>query len=158
MLPRTDAAGRRSSLPRLPGSVDEIDFDALANHFRQGLSVPIGKADASVRLGLADMRRVRGAVDAVAVAEIDPGIADRIVGTGCDVKGLFRLHALEVELGRVVIGRILHDGTNGQRAARGGPLLATDRRRVKADQLSLAVQRAHGAVGLSTTTFATFAS
>src|SRR6266478_3931703 len=138
---------RRSSPCRLPGSVDEIDLDSLVDQFRQGLSVPIGEADASVRLGLADVLRLRGAVDAVAVAEIDPGTANRIVGTGGDGEGLFRLHALEVELGRVVIGRVLDDGTNGQRTAGSGPLLAADRRRIKADQLALAVQRANGAVG-----------
>src|SRR5262249_27257939 len=130
----------------------------FVDHFSQRLSVPIGQADASVRLGLADLRRVRGAVDAVAVAEIDPHAAHRIFGAGGDGEGLLRLHALELELGRVMVGRILHDRTNGQRTAGGGPLLAAYRGRVKADQLSTAVQRANRALDLSTTTFATFAS
>ena len=33
-------------------------------------------------------------MDAVAVAEIDPGVADRIIGAGRDGEGLRRLHAV----------------------------------------------------------------
>src|SRR5215469_8040213 len=111
-------------------SVDELDLDPLVNHLAQRL---------------ADVPRLRSAMDAVAVAEIDPGVADRILGAGRDGEGLLRPHAFEVELGAVGVSGIFIDRANGPRPARGGPLLAADRRRIKADQLSTAVQRANGA-------------
>jgi len=42
------------------------------------LASPIRETHATVRLGRADVPRLRSAMDAVAVAEIDPGVADRI--------------------------------------------------------------------------------
>src|SRR6516162_6238528 len=126
-------------------SVDELDLDPLVNHLAQRLGVPIRETHAAVRLGLADVPRLRTAMDAVAVAEIDPGVADRILGAWRDGEGLLRLHALEVELGAVSVSGIFIDRANGPRPARSGPLLAADRRRIKADQLSTAVQRANGA-------------
>src|SRR5262245_21755405 len=95
-----DAPQRRHVPPR---SVDELDLDSPAHHLPQRLRVPVGEAHAAVRFGLADVLRLRGAVDAEAVAEIDPGVADRIVGAGGDVEGLFRLHSFELWLGWGVV-------------------------------------------------------
>src|SRR5271166_5055638 len=101
-----------------------------------------------MRFGLADILRLRGAMDAVAVAEIDPRVANRVVGTRGDGERLLRLHSLEFELGRVMVGGILHDGTNGQRTTGSRPLRATDRCGIKADQLSIAVQCAKGSFSI----------
>src|SRR3981189_2387401 len=98
----------------------------LVDHLPERLGGPIGEADAAVRFGLADILRLRRAMDAVAVAEIDPGIADRIVGAGSDGERLLRLRALELELRTVGVGVILRDRANGQRAAGRRPLLAAD--------------------------------
>src|SRR5215470_9146528 len=73
---------RRFSLRRR--SVDELDLGPPVDHLRQRLRVPVGEVDAAVRLGLAD--GLRGAVNAVVVAETDPRGADRIHGTRGDVE------------------------------------------------------------------------
>src|SRR5271166_2875580 len=82
-------------------SVDEFDLGPLVDHLRQRSRVPIGEADASVRVGLVDILRRRGAMDAVVIAEIDPGGANRIVGTGSDGERLVCLHPSEMEFGRI---------------------------------------------------------
>src|SRR5262249_17779096 len=123
-------------------SVDELDFDSLVNHLGERLGIPIGEAHAAVRFRLADVLRVWRAVDAVVIAEIDPGTANRIFGTSRDGERLFRLHPLELELWAVVIGGILGDRANGAGPAGSGPLLAADRCGVEVDQLAAAVQGA----------------
>jgi hypothetical protein len=72
----------KSGLRDLSRSVDELDLGPLMDHLRERLRIPVGEADAAVGFGLADALRLGGAVDAVAVAKIDPGVADGIVGTG----------------------------------------------------------------------------
>src|SRR4029077_3091810 len=106
------------------------------HHFRQLLRVPIGEAHAAVRFGFADPLRRRRAVDAVTVAEIDPGRADRILGAGRDGEGLFRLDALELELRAVVIGGVLRHRTNAPLAAGRRPFLAADRSRIEGHLLA----------------------
>src|SRR5262245_5265851 len=98
----TAARHKAANVP-IPRSVDELDLDSPAHHLPQRLRVPIGEAHAAVRFGLADVLRLRGAVDAEAIAEVDPGVADRIVGAGGDVEGLFRLHSFELWLGWGVV-------------------------------------------------------
>src|SRR5262249_16057118 len=138
--PRRGGAG----VPLEP-SVDELDLDSLVDHLAQRLGVPIRETHAAVRLGLADVRRLRRALGAVAGAQVGPGVSPRVVGARSDGEGLLRLDALAVEVGAVGVSGIFIDRANGPRPARSGPLLAADRRRIKADQLSTAVQRANGA-------------
>jgi hypothetical protein len=60
--------------------VDKIDRRALAHAPGEIERVPVGQSDAAVRIGLADPRRVRCAVDAVALlGEVDPYQPDRIL-------------------------------------------------------------------------------
>src|SRR5262249_53339759 len=82
---------------------------------------------------LADVLRVRRAVDPVAIAELDPGTANRIFGTGGDGEGLLRLHPLKLELRAVVVGGILGDRTDGAGPARSRSLLAANRCGVEVD-------------------------
>ena len=79
----------RARHPALLLVADKIDRDAFGNCVRKLEGIPVGETNAAVRLGLADVLRLRGAVDAVAIAEIDPHAADRIVGAGGDLKLLF---------------------------------------------------------------------
>src|SRR5262245_5924899 len=132
----------KSGLRDLSRSVDELDLGPLVDHLRERLRIPVGEADAAVGFGLADALRLRGAVDAVAVAKIDAGVADGIVGTGRDGEGLLRLHPLELELRAVVVGGILRHRANLPRAVGRGMLLAADRSWIKADQLAAPVQGA----------------
>src|SRR4051812_11766608 len=63
-------------------------------------------------------------------AEVDPGRADRVVRTRLDRELLLRLHALELVIGVVGVGRARRDGANRVGAARGRLLLAADRGRI----------------------------
>jgi hypothetical protein len=77
----------------------------LADHMREFGRVPVGEADAAVRLGLADRLRMRRAVDAVGcLCEVDPHGADRIVGPLRDLDLLLGLDALEGEFRIIGIG------------------------------------------------------
>src|SRR5207249_3889396 len=74
------------------GSLQD-DFGSRAHEARQPGGVPIGEANAAMRLGLADRRRLRRAVQPeMFLVDIDPDDADRVVRAG----GNFRLR-----LGRV---------------------------------------------------------
>src|SRR5581483_2650356 len=77
---------------------------AFVLHRSQVERVPVGEADAAVRLGLADLARVGRAVNAVGGrSEIDPDEADRIVWARFDDQWFFGFHALPGELRIVVI-------------------------------------------------------
>src|SRR5262249_60458395 len=104
-------------------SVNELDLRSLLHHLGERPSVPIGEADATVRFRLADVLRVWRAVDPVAIAEIDPGTANRIFGTGGDGEGVLRLHPLKLELRVVVVGGVLGDRIDGASTARSRPIL-----------------------------------
>jgi len=80
-------------------SVDELDLRSLLHHLGERPSVPIGEADATVRFRPADVLRVRRAVDPVAIAEIDPGIANRILGPAAMVKGFCVFTPLNLSFG-----------------------------------------------------------
>src|SRR4051812_35560594 len=54
--------------------------EAGLHHSRQAHHVPIGEPEAAVALGMADGRRLIGAMDAVMLlGEVEPGDADRTV-------------------------------------------------------------------------------
>src|SRR3984893_13690616 len=91
--------------------------------------VPVGEADAAVRLGLADRLRRRRAVDTVGgLGEVDPHGADRIVRPLRDLHLLLRLNALEGEFRIIGIGGIEYGTPDPVGAARRWLLLAPDGR------------------------------
>jgi hypothetical protein len=65
--------------------IEERDRRAPANPLGKVKGVPIGKPDAAMRPGFADLFRVAGSMNSVGrLIQIDPDQADRVVGTGCD--------------------------------------------------------------------------
>src|SRR6266571_4878355 len=128
--------------------IQERDVGALADAAGEIEHVPVGQADAAVRLGLADLRRIRRAVDAVArLRQVDPHDADRVVGPRPDRKGPVGLDLLEAESGVVAVGRLLDHLAHAVAPARRRLLIAADRRRIKGDERAVAVERTHGPAG-----------
>src|SRR5436305_14999333 len=75
---------------RLPLSfaIDEFDRNALPDQPRQPFDVPIGQPHATMGIGLADIGRIRRAVNAKAFCiQPDPARADRIVRPRFDGEG-----------------------------------------------------------------------
>src|SRR5688572_24927129 len=100
----------RLLLTRHRGVVEEFDRRALGNHLGQSLDVPIGQPNAAMRLGLAHLFGVWGAVNAVARdAQIDPDRADRIVRASRDGELLLDLDFLPGEFRVVAIDRVRRD-------------------------------------------------
>src|SRR5690606_22757454 len=91
-------------------SVDELDGDAGLYHFCQFRRVPVGKTDAAMAVGLADLRRLGRSVDAVArLRQGDPHRADRAVRSRWDLQDLVVIALLEVDLRVVGIAGIERD-------------------------------------------------
>src|SRR5258708_26119680 len=88
--------------------LDEIDRDAARDHRRQPLRVPVGQAQAAMRGGFADLRRLGRAVNAVArPRQRDPDDAERTVRAGLQQKGLSRLDLAELVSWVVAIRRLI---------------------------------------------------
>jgi hypothetical protein len=69
--------------------IEERDRRALANPLGKVKGVPIGKPDAAMRPGFADLFRVARSMNSVGrLIQIDPDQADRVVGTGAIVSSL----------------------------------------------------------------------
>src|SRR3712207_2494872 len=124
-----------TAAPSRPGLfVQEANGCALPDHLRQGLDVPIGETDATMRIGLSDLRGLWRAVDPVGLlGEVDPHGADRIVRSRRDFQRLVGVYAPEAEFRIVVVGRVRCDGPDLELAARRRLLLAADRSRVERD-------------------------
>src|SRR5690606_33599939 len=83
-LAPTRTPARNSSTP-FTGS--PLQFGGHARRHRPGdrACIPVGQADAAMRLGLADGRGFGGAVDSVMLLrQVDPDHADRVVRPGLD--------------------------------------------------------------------------
>src|SRR6202521_5459661 len=92
-----------------PPLVQKHHHRHLADHMREFGRVPVGEADAAVRLGLADRFRMRRAVDAIGgLGEVDPHGADRILRPLRYLNLLLGFDALEGEFRIIGIGGIEH--------------------------------------------------
>src|SRR5262249_8465406 len=101
---------RRTLFARQRSLANEIDHGPAMHHAGQIERVPIGKSNAAMRFGLADLLRRRRAMNAIARrAQIDPDDADRILRSRSDRKFVLGLHAFETEPRVVAIGRVVGD-------------------------------------------------
>jgi hypothetical protein len=74
---------RQAPLDRAELLVEKLDPRALSDQLCQRKRVPVRQAYAAVRFGLADLVRLRSAVDPVARGrQRDPDEANRVVGAG----------------------------------------------------------------------------
>src|SRR5258706_4075559 len=98
--------------------IEERDRRALANPLGKVKGIPIGKPDAAMRPGFADLFRVARSMNSVGrLVQIDPDQADRAVGTGRDCDFSIRSHAFALALQVVVIGTVLDNPANVVSAA-----------------------------------------
>jgi hypothetical protein len=98
--------------------LEERDRRGLANSLGKVKGIPIGKSNAAMGPGFADLFRVAGSMNSVGrLVQIDPDQADRVVGTGCDDEVSIGSRAFELELRVVVIGGLLDNPANAVSAA-----------------------------------------
>src|SRR4051812_38625338 len=100
-IPMTNAArtGRSSIL--------EDRRHSRSHRLGERRGIPVRHPDATVRLRLADRRRVRGPVNPVMrYRQVDPDDADRVVGTGRNLRFLLARGRVPEEFGVVMEGRV----------------------------------------------------
>ncbi|KAG7666532.1 hypothetical protein KSW81_003251, partial [Nannochloris sp. 'desiccata'] len=120
------------------GLLHEFDARADLDHLRQFLRVPVGQADAAVRFGLADLGRVRRAMDPVGrLRQRDPDRAHRPVRPGRNPQDARVVALLEVDLGIVGIFGIGRDPLHRMRAGGRRRRCGADRRGVDGDQAAI---------------------
>ena len=125
--------------------IEERDRRALANSLGKVKGIPIGKPNAAMGPGFADLFRMAGSMNSVGrLVQIDPHQADRVVGTGCDDEVSIGSHAFELELRVVVIGGVLDNPANAVSAAWCRLLAAADRCRIEGDHFVIAPESANG--------------
>src|SRR6266404_5158137 len=79
--------------------IEERNRRALANPLGKVKGIPIGKPDAAMRPGFADLFRVARSMNSIGrLVQIDPDQADGVVGTGRDCELSIGSHAFELEL------------------------------------------------------------
>jgi hypothetical protein len=85
--------------------IEERDRRASTNPLGKVKCIPIGKPDAAMRAGFADLFRVARSMNSVGrLVQVDPDQPDRVVGTGRDGEFCIGSHTFEPELRIVMIG------------------------------------------------------
>src|SRR4029077_14371424 len=122
----------------------EPDDIARLDHPRQFDRIPVRQADAAVGLGLANVRRRRGAMDSVGwIGQVDPDQADGIVWARADRELPLRVDALPCKFGIVLVFRVPGNAFDLEVPARRGLFLAADRRWIESKEFAVAVIDAH---------------
>jgi hypothetical protein len=86
---------------------DEINYDTLGHCRGKLQSIPVGQSNTAVRFRLADFRRIRGAVDSIALGgQPYPNNTNRIVRPGLNCEWFLGAHASESIVGVIAISRI----------------------------------------------------